>query len=207
MSATTRVAIIDAHPMFRVGIAQLLRSAGGCEIVGDGAGIEDLFRLARQQAPDVIVVDLHLAFCPDGLRRFADEFPATRLLMLAVIADEEYVLAALQSGAAGYLRKGACGSELIRAVHQVRRGGQYVDCSIAVRLLQGPFAGKTGPDPSAILTGREQQILDLLTRGLTNKQIGRELALSERTIGDATTALLDKLEVRSRLHAALHRQS
>ena len=101
--------------MFRVGIAQLLRSAGGCEIVAEGAGLEDLFRLARQQAPDVMVADLHLAFCPDALRRFADEFPATRLLMLAVIADDDHVLAALQSGAAGYLRKGASGSELIWA--------------------------------------------------------------------------------------------
>ena len=207
MSATTRVAIIDAHPMFRVGIAQLLRSAGGCEIVAEGAGLEDLFRLARQQAPDVMVADLHLAFCPDALRRFADEFPATRLLMLAVIADDDHVLAALQSGAAGYLRKGASGSELIGAVRQVHRGGQYVDGSIAVRLLQGTFAGKTGPDPSAVLTDREQQILERLTRGLTSKQIGRELALSERTMGDTITALLDKLQVRSRLHAALNRQS
>ena len=207
MSATTRVAIIDAHPMFRVGIAQLLRSAGGCEIVAEGAGLEDLFRLARQQAPDVMVADLHLAFCPDALRRFADEFPVTRLLMLAVIADDDHVLAALQSGAAGYLRKGASGSELIWAVRQVHRGGQYVDGSIAVRLLQGTFAGKTGLDPSAVLTDREQQILERLTRGLTSKQIGRELALSERTMGDTITALLDKLQVRSRLHAALHRQS
>ena len=76
-----------------------------------------------------------------------------------------------------------------------------------MRLLQGTLASKTGPDPSAVLTEREQQILERLARGLTSKQIGRELALSERTIGDAITALLDKLQVRSRLHPALHRQS
>lgn len=207
MSATIRVAIIDAHPMFRVGIAQLLGHAGGCEIVGEGAGLEDLFRLARQHAPDVMVVDLHQAFSPDPVRRFTAEFPVTRLLIMTVLADDNQVLAALQSGAAGYLLKGASGAELVRAMRQVQLGGSYVDPSIASRLLQATIGGSVSPDPFATLTPREKQILDCLTRGHTNKQIGRELSLSEKTIKHYVTGLLSKLQARSRLEAALRHQS
>jgi two-component system, NarL family, nitrate/nitrite response regulator NarL len=197
-----RLAIIDAHPMFRVGIAHILTKSGGCEVVAEGAGVEDALRIARQYAPDVLVLDLHADLCGDAIRRIAAECPATRILVLTVLADEDLVIAALQAGAAGYMLKGASGSELVESVQRVHRGEAYVYPALAARLLQGP-RGPAKPDAFSTLTIREEQILNHLTRGLSNKEIGRELNLSEKTVKHYVTTLFEKLQVRNRLEAAL----
>ena len=182
MSDRVRVGIVDAHPLFRTGVGQLLTVPHDCEVIAEGATAEDAFRIARQDAPDVLVVDLHSEFNVETVARLVGEFPAIRTLILTIMADENHVVSALRAGAAGYMLKGASGAELIESIRRVH---------------------KAKPERFSTLTTREEQILDCLTRGFSNKEIGRELTLSDTTIKHYVTSLLEKLDVRNRVEAAL----
>jgi two-component system, NarL family, nitrate/nitrite response regulator NarL len=202
VTATVRLAIIDAHPMFRVGIAHFLAAYDGYEVVAEGAGIGEAVRLARDCAPDIMVLDLHSELCSDSLRRISAECPTMRILVLTVLAEEDGVMAALRAGAAGYVLKGASGSELVESINRVHRGELYVYPPLAAQLLRGAGVQPT-PNIFAALTVREGQVLDHLTRGLSNKEIGRQLCVSEKTIKHYMTTLFEKLQVHSRLEAAM----
>jgi two-component system, NarL family, nitrate/nitrite response regulator NarL len=189
--------------MFRAGVGQLLTLCHDCEVVADGATAADAFRIARQDAPDVLVVDLHSEFNVETVARLAGEFPAMRTLVLTVIADENQVVSALRAGAAGYMLKGASGAELIESIRRVHKGESYVYPSLGARLLGLAVHRQSKPDRFSTLTTREEQILDYLTRGFSNKEIGHELTLSDKTIKYYVTSLLEKLDVRNRVEAAL----
>ena len=203
MSNRVRVGIVDAHPLFRAGLGQLLTLCRDCAVVAEGATAEDAFRIAQQDAPDVLVVDLHSEFHVETVARLAGEFPAVRTLILTVMADENQVVSALRAGAAGYMLKGASGAEFIESIRRVHKGESYVYPSLAGRLMRLAIHRQSKPDRFSTLTTREEQILDYLTRGLSNKEIGRELTLSDKTIKYHVTSLLEKLDVRNRVEAAL----
>jgi DNA-binding NarL/FixJ family response regulator len=189
--------------MFRVGVGHILTKAIGCEVVAEGAGAEDALRIARQHAPDVMVVDFHAEFSTDTVRRLSVECPHMRVLILTVLADENQVVTALQAGAAGFMLKGASGPELVESIRCVHRGESYIYPSLAARLLQVSGHGRARSDRFSALTLREEQILDYLARGLSNKEIGRELNLSDKTVKHYLTTMFEKLEVRNRVEAAL----
>jgi DNA-binding NarL/FixJ family response regulator len=126
-----------------------------------------------------------------------------RTLILTVIADENQVVSALRAGAAGYMLKGASGADLVESIRRVHKGESYVYPSLAARLIGLTVHRQSTPDRFSTLTAREQQILDYLTRGFSNKEIGRELTLSDKTIKHHITSLLEKLDVRNRVEAAL----
>jgi two-component system, NarL family, nitrate/nitrite response regulator NarL len=189
--------------MFRTGVGQLLTLSRDCEVVAEGATAEDAFRIARQDALDVLVVDLHSEFNVETVARLAGEFPAMRTLILTVMADENQVVSALRAGAAGYMLKGASGAELIESIRRVHKGETYVYPCLAARLIGLAVHRQSKPDRFSTLTTREEQILDCLTRGLSNKEIGHELTLSDKTIKHYVTSLLEKLDVRNRVEAAL----
>ena len=203
MSDRVRVGIVDAHPLFRAGVGQLLTLSHDCEVVADGATAEDAFRIARQDAPDVLIVDLHSEFNVETVARLAGEFPVMRTLILTVMADENHVVSALRAGAAGYMLKGASGAELIESIRRVHKGESYVYPSLGARLIGLTVHRQSKPDRFSTLTTREEQVLDYLTRGFSNKEIGRELTLSDTTIKHYVTSLLEKLDVRNRVEAAL----
>jgi DNA-binding NarL/FixJ family response regulator len=189
--------------LFRAGVGQLLTLCHECEVVADGATAEDAFRIARQDAPDVLIVDLHSEFNVETVARLAGEFPVMRTLILTVMADENHVVSALRAGAAGYMLKGASGAELIESIRRVHKGESYVYPSLGARLIGLTVHRQSKPDRFSTLTTREEQVLDYLTRGFSNKEIGRELTLSDTTIKHYVTSLLEKLDVRNRVEAAL----
>ena len=203
MSNRVRVGIVDAHPLFRAGFGQLLTLSHDCEVVAEGATAEDAFRIARQGAPDVLVVDLHSEFNVETVAQLAGEFPAMRILILTVMADENQVVSALRAGVAGYMLKGASGAELIESIRRVYKGESYVYSSLGARLIGLTVHRQSKPDRFSTLTTREEQILDYLTRGFSNKEIGLELTLSDKTIKYYVTSLLKKLDTRNRVEAAL----
>ena len=203
MSNRVRVGIVDAHPLFRAGVGQLLTLSQDCEVVAEGATAEDAFRIARRDAPDVLIVDLHSEINVETVARLAGEFPAMRTLILTVVADENQVVSALRAGVAGYMLKGASGAELIESIGRVHKGESYVYPSLAARLIGLAVNRQSTPDRFSTLTTREEQILDYLTRGLSNKEIGHELTLSDKTIKYYVTSLLEKLDVSNRVEAAL----
>ena len=203
----TRIAVIDPHPLYRVGVVHLLSKVSGLELVAEGAGPEDAFRIARQYAPDILILNLEAEFSVETLARLAGEFPAMRTLILTVLADENQVGAALRAGVAGYMLKEASGAELIESIRRICQGESYVYPSLAARLLRLAVHRQAKADPFSCLTAREAQILDCLARGLSNKEISREMELSEKTIKYYVGTLLEKLQVRNRVEAALLGQS
>jgi two-component system, NarL family, nitrate/nitrite response regulator NarL len=203
MSARIRLGLVDHHPLFRAGVAHVLTEAADCEVVAEGAGPSDALRIAAENAPDVLLLDLHSELNADLVRRLATEFPAVRTMIFTVAADGEQVVAALQAGAAGYLLKGASGANLVDSVRRVHRGELYVDPSLGGALLRRPARLEPARDRFTTLTIREEQVLACLTKGFSNKEIARHLELSEKTIKHYVSELLEKLEVRNRVEAAI----
>jgi two-component system, NarL family, nitrate/nitrite response regulator NarL len=192
MSGKVRFAVVDDHPMFRAGVIHTLVQAG-MESAAEGEAPADAIRIARETAPDVLLIDVNMG---------TSSIPAVRTMMLTVVSDEEHVVAALRAGATGYILKGVAGQELVESVRRVSRGEAYVYPALAAALI-GHVAAKKAQDPFAMLTVREEQILGYLAKGLSNKEIGSRLDISDKTVKHYLTSVLQKLQVRNRVEAAL----
>jgi len=205
MPNAIRVVIVDDHPLFRGGVVRTLQEHGGIAVVGEGGSADEALALVGQQMPDVVCIDISM---PGGgltaARKIGALYPAVRMVMLTASENDEDVLAALQAGARGYALKGIGGAELIDVLLGVAGGGSYVSPSLAARILtamQAPI--EASPDPLAALTAREEQILNLVAEGHSNKEVGTRLDLREKTVKHYMTNILQKLQVRNRVEAAI----
>lgn len=207
MTDRIRVAIIDDHPIFREGVAYTIRSSQAFDIVAEGECADDAIRIARDQLPDVMLLDVSM---PGGgieaARAIAAACPVVKVIMLTVSEHEEDVTQALEAGANGYILKGTSGPDLITTVQSVSRGESYVSPGLAARLLAVSMRKARQPSrdvDTVDLTKREEQILEQVARGLTNKEIANELAISEKTVKHYMTNVMQKLQVRNRVEAVL----
>lgn len=202
MSETIRVAIADDHPMFRAGVVMSLREEEDIEIVGEAADATAALGLARAELPHVMILDINM---PGGgleaARQVAAACPATRIVMLTVSEDEDDLLAAMKAGASGYVLKGAGASELARVIRSVHAGEVYVAPALAWGMLREMRTPRTSPYDA--LTDREREVLELVAEGLSNQEVAERLGLAEKTIKHYMTNILGKLQVRSRVEAAL----
>ena len=202
MSDAIRVAVADDHPMFRAGVVGSLREVEGIEVVGEAGDAASALALARSELPDVIILDI--AMPGSGLsaaREIATLCPATRIVMLTVSEDEDDLLAAVKAGASGYVLKGAGAGELVRVIRSVNAGEVYVAPALAWGMLRELQTPRTSPFDE--LTEREREVLELVAEGLSNQEVGDRLGLAEKTIKHYMTNILGKLQVRSRVEAAL----
>ena len=207
MAETLHVAIIDDHPLFREGVAHTLAAQQDVEVVGEGESAADAIRIAAERMPDVMLLDVSM---PGGgltaVRQIAAAFPVIKVVMLTVSEDEDDVTAALRAGARAYVLKGVAARELVRILRSVAAGEVYVTPSLAASLLFDLTGGKTGShavSPLDVLTDRERQILERVAAGDSNKEIGAQLHLTEKTVKHHMTNILQKLQVRNRVEAAL----
>ncbi len=203
-----RFAVIDNYPLFVEGIIRTLESQAGFQMVAKGATSADAVRIAREAEPDILLLDSAIVGSgPGALRGIADAGPGVKVLMLTVSADPELAMAALQSGARGYLTKNVSGAELVRAVRSVNEGERYVSPGLAARLLSKNVAQSRRRDRRddllRYLSIRENQVLACIRNGMSNKEIGSKLRLSEKTVKHHVTSLLQKLQVKNRVQAAL----
>ena len=196
----TRVLVVDDHPIFRDGLAALLRSVPDTEVVGLAADGEAACRLAAELAPDVVVMDLNMPGLPglEAIRRLTRLDPPPAVLVLTMVDDDDSVTAALQVGARGYLLKGAVQEEVLAAISTVAAGGAVFGAGAAQRVLDG---GRRRHNPD--LTEREAQVLALIAAGSDNAAIARELGVSVKTVQNHVSRVLAKLQVRDRTQAAL----
>jgi two-component system nitrate/nitrite response regulator NarL len=215
MNDPIRIVIVDDHPLFREGVAATLAAEAGMEVVGEGASADDAIHLAGTLLPDVLLLDITMP--GGGLRAaqaVAETYPVTKIVMLTFSEAEEDVLKALKEGAKGYILKGVTASELKNSIRAVCAGEVTMTPSLAAGLLHDLTTNarqNTAYPPDELnliddLTPRERQILEHLASGKSNKEIAKALELSEKTIKHYMSNVLQKLQVRNRVEAALFAQ-
>ncbi len=201
-----RVAIVDDHPMVREGVAHVIASEAGFEVVAKGGTANDAVEIVRIQNPDILVLDVSI---PGGgiaaLQAIAKLGKSSKVLMLTVSDDEADVMNALNFGAQGYVLKGISGPELIQALRAVFIDGHYLSPSLGAKMLTNISRHKTvsAETSQTKLTGREEGVLKLVKLGKTNKEIGLALNLSEKTVKHYMGNLFKKLNVNSRTELAV----
>lgn len=200
-----RIFLLDDHEIVRRGIADLLSAADDMEVVGEAGTAAEALRRIPAVRPDVALLDGRL---PDGsgidvCRDIRSSHPDIRCLILTSYDDDDALFAAVMAGASGYLLKEIRGSSLLEGIRQVRAGRSLLDPTVTERVMQRLRAGQQTDPRLAGLTEREREILDLITEGLTNRQIGERLFLAEKTVKNYVSALLAKLGMQRRTQAAV----
>jgi DNA-binding NarL/FixJ family response regulator len=194
-----RVAVVDDHPIVRQGLVAALEDEPDFDVVGAAGSAEEAFALVARVQPDVVLLDLELPGIGgvEAIPRLIAANAHGRILVFTAYDTEERVLGALRAGAKGYLLKGATADEIARSVRVVVAGGSALEPRVAARLID-EVSGPRGAGP---LTARERQVLQLIAAGHPNKQIARELNISERTVKFHATSLLRKLGAENRAQA------
>lgn len=210
MTDPIRLLIVDDQRLMREGLRTLLELEPGFEIAGEaGDGQAALDAYAARQ-PDVVLMDIRMPGM-DGVeatRRLRAQWPAARIIILTTFDDDASVFEGLRAGALGYLLKDLSGQELANAVRTVFSGGALIEPSVARRVVAefarlAPPARSVDAGLAEPLTGRESEILKLLADGLSNREIGQRLSLTEGTVKNYVTSLLQKIGARDRTQAAL----
>ncbi len=207
MADALQVAIVDDHPLFREGVAHTLSIQPDIEVVAEGESAADAMHIAVERMPDIMLLDVSMP--GTGLRAVREitaAFPVIKVVMLTVSEEEDDVTAALRAGARAYVLKGVPARELIRILRAVAEGEVYVTPSLAASLLFELTSGRPSSpatNPLDVLTDRERQILERVAAGDSNKEIGVQLHVTEKTVKHHMTNILQKLQVRNRVEAAL----
>lgn len=203
-----RVLVVDDHEVFRLGLEQALAEEPGIEVVGDAADGEAGVARAAELEPDVVVMDVRMPGTGgiDATRRIREAHPDIRVLVLSASQDELDVIGAIRAGANGYLVKEASVDEVGRAVHLVHRGLSPISPVVAPKVLAELNAlsrrAAEWDGHARRLTSRELDVLRLVARGFSNRQIAVDLGISENTVRNHVRNILEKLRVRSRVEAA-----
>ena len=204
--APLRVVVVDDHVLVREGTAELLAREAGIEVVGQAGTAEEGLEGLGRTRPDVVLVDVSLPGA-SGLelaRVAAARYPEMRVLVVSAYDDYAYVTEALEMGVGGYLLKTASAKELVNAVRAVADGVLVLDGGVSRRLIRRSRGDAGASGSSGTLTPRESDVLALLARGLSNKDVARELGLGLRTVEGHVSNVLAKLGVASRTEAVAH---
>ena len=202
---TCRIIVADDHPIFREGLVRSLEE-GGFEIVGTAGDAETAVALVREHAPDLALLDISM---PGGgieaARRIHTEAPQVRIAMLTVSEDEAAVSKSLEAGAIAYVLKGVSAAELNGILAGVARGEAHVSPRLAARVLaeMRRAPGSEPRRPIDDLTKREEDILRRVATGMSNREVAEALGIKEKTVKHYMTAILEKLQARNRVEAAL----
>ena len=200
-----RVILADDHALVRQGIRQFLEEANDISVVAEAANGEEAVRLVEQHRPDVAVLDVQMPVLNgiEATRQIRARFPGIRILILTAYDEDPYVFALLQAGANGYILKSADADDLLQAVRRVYRGESVLSPEVTEKVVRQIQQG--GPAQAAkqveSLTAREIDVLRLAAQGRTNRAIGRELDISDRTVQGHLANIYGKLNVASRTEA------
>ena len=202
---TVRVFLVDDHEVVRAGLRTLLESEDDMEVAGEAGTVVDALVRIPLARPDVALLDVRL---PDGsgievCRQVRSDHPEIACLMLTSYADDEALLAAVMAGAAGYVLKQVGGTDLVADVRKVAAGGSLLDARLTERVLERVRRGPEEDKRLASLTPQERRILEQIAQGRTNRQIGEELYLAEKTVKNYVSNLLAKLGMERRTEAAV----
>jgi DNA-binding NarL/FixJ family response regulator len=200
----TKVMLVDDHQLVRAGLAALLNADPKLEVVAEAGDGKQAVELARELEPDLILMDLSMPLLSgaEATRQILAERPDTKIVILTSFSERERVADALQAGAIGYLLKDSEPSQLVAALHAAAAGHAPLDPRVARALLPG--AGSAEPATADVaLSAREAEVLALVSRGLGNKQIGRTLGITERTVKVHLGNIFRRIGVQDRTSAAM----
>ena len=202
--ARITVFLLDDHEIVRRGVRDLLSAEPDIDVIGEAGTAAAALQRMPALRPDVAVLDVRL---PDGdgvsvCREIRSTLPGTACLMLTSYGDDQALLGAIMAGAAGYVLKQTCGSDLVSAVRTVAAGGSTLDAHAANRVMARLRERMDSVDPLSALTEQEKKVLDLVGEGLTNRQIAERMFLAEKTAKNYVSSLLTKLGMQRRAQAA-----
>ena len=218
---TTKIAIIDDHQLFREGVKRILEFERTFEVVAEGDDGSEALRIVEEHMPDVVIMDINMPHLNgvEATRELVEKFPETKVIILSIHDDENYVTHALQTGAQGYLLKEMDADALIEAVRVVAEGGSYLHPRVTHSLVNeyrrlaaskaGSGSGSGGyyvaevRRPFHLLTRRECEVLQMLADGKSNRAIGEALFISEKTVKNHVSNILQKMNVNDRTQAVV----
>lgn len=215
----TKIVIIDDHQLFREGVKRILEFEKSFQVVAEGDDGSEALRLVKTYSPDVVIMDINMPQMNgiEATRELVEKFPDTKVIILSIHDDENYVTLALQTGAQGYLLKEMDADALIEAVRVVADGGSYLHPKVTHnlvneyrRLTAGVARGGASylqtieiRRPLHLLTRRECEVLQLLADGKSNRGIGEALFISEKTVKNHVSNILQKMNVNDRTQAVV----
>ena len=219
---TTKIAIIDDHQLFREGVKRILEFERTFAVVAEGDDGSDALRIVEEHTPDVVIMDINMPHMNgvEATRELVEKFPETKVIILSIHDDENYVTHALQTGAQGYLLKEMDADALIEAVRVVAEGGSYLHPRVTHslvneyrRLAASNVYSESGSGgylhvaevrrPLHLLTRRECEVLQMLADGKSNRAIGEALFISEKTVKNHVSNILQKMNVNDRTQAVV----
>ena len=205
-SESIRILIADDHPLVRRGLRTLIATEPGMELVGEAQDGVEAVSKARALKPDVILIDMVMPRKTglEAIDEIKREDPDARILVLTSFGDDDKVFPAIRAGALGYLLKDSSHQELLKAIHDVYRGESSLHPSIARKLIRELEQPSDRPRVEDPLTEREVDVLRLVARGLSNREVAKELVISERTVAAHVRSILGKLNLANRTQAALY---
>ena len=202
MSSTKRIVIAEDHTIIREGLGSLLSSVPGFEIVGQAGNGAEAVQAVQNLNPDIVLMDLSMPKMDgmEAIRRIKKSSPDTRILVLTVHKNEEYILATFEAGADGYALKYVSHSELVAAIKTVLSGETYLSPAVSQVVLEGYLEGKKSRKPKSLwtsLTPREKEVLKLIAEGHRNKEIAELLCISVKTTETHRANIMKKLDLHS----------
>ncbi|MGG3449197.1 MULTISPECIES: response regulator [Bacillaceae] len=214
---TTNIIIIDDHQLFREGVKRILDFEETFAVLAEGDDGAEALTLVEEYKPDVVIMDINMPEVNgvEATRKLVDKYPDTKVIILSIHDDENYVMHALQSGALGYLLKEMDAEELVEAVKVVAAGGSYLHPRVTHNLIvdyrrlsndDGKGKGFQQSEvvrPLHLLTRRECEVLQLLADGKSNRGIGESLYISEKTVKNHVSNILQKMNVNDRTQAVV----
>ncbi|MHC0036167.1 response regulator [Pseudoneobacillus sp. C159] len=199
-----RILLVDDHAVVRMGLKMLLNANPEMEVVGEASEGNEGIEMALELLPNVVVMDLSMPHGKDGLSATSElkkRMPEVNILILTMHDDEEYLFRAIQAGASGCILKSAPHNELLTAIKGVSRGDAYLHPSATKRLMEEYLGGiKNGhaPDSFQLLSDREKEVLTLIAKGFSNKEIAEQLVISVKTVETHKGNLMEKLQMKTR---------
>lgn len=205
MAEVIRLVVVDDHPMFRSGLIQAISQDGDIAVIGEGTSAAEAVELVAALQPDMLLLDARMD--DSGVDRVGDVLqvcPSVRIIMVTASEDNDDVSRALEAGVAGYVLKGTTGPDMRDIVRSVHAGENFIASDMIGRLLSVMKDKDAHPPPAdAHLSGQETQVLQQLAHGLSNREIGAQLGVTERTVKFHLSNAFAKLKVRNRVEASI----
>ncbi len=209
MPELAKLAIVDDHPLYRAGLTAVFKGSTEFEVVAGGANLHHAIAIAQTHKPDLMILDINIP--GQGLeatRLITQSFPAIKIIVMSVSDSPEHVKAAMESGARGYLQKGASAEDVFDCLRAVAKGERFIWPELAAKILAAREALPELVERPAVplkprFTERELDVVNFLRDGKTNREIAEKLAISEKTVKHHMSVIMQKLQVRNRVEATL----